>query len=69
VPVAELNDLERRFLCMIEYNLFVTTDDFLDLYRQLRDPKLHTNCDGECTRAMQHYRGACTPPVPPLGCA
>jgi len=63
VSCRELNSLEREFLILMDYSLFVTTDTFLATLSDLCRPILHTKCNGECkaTDITAHYPGLIIP--------
>ena len=40
--------LEREFLALHDYSLFVGAAEFFDFYQQLTHPDLHLNCSRTC---------------------
>jgi hypothetical protein len=70
VSARELNALEREFLQLLDYSLFVTPEAYVQVYNELCNPLLHKNCpSADACKATQLY-GAhpCETPIKKDGC-
>jgi hypothetical protein len=54
VTPAELQGLERKFLILIDWNLWVSQEEYVKTYDDLTNPSLHCDCDCKFASLFHH---------------
>lgn len=44
IPVSEMNRLERTFLKLVNFSLYVPLREYLEVFDSFCHPNIHTNC-------------------------